>query len=339
MAIPEKERRAKPEQQQQRITKVRAEVPEPVGRWTAGGGAEGGIVWVVGDERDRAGNSYCDEHRAHRADREPAHAFAKRIPPVGRQFALGRARRNRCHSHPHDFGANSHWDFAVKRTRGIIATNGLGPATMDRADVIIFGGGLVGLALVSALNSSGCRPSWSTPPIRRRAPAASFDGRTSAVSSSSMRMLETIGVQPHLAEPGCAIRRIAVADGLQPGGINFDSDDGAARLHARKPQLRAALQARAEAGKNAWLLWKSRCDVDRGDHGVLVALEDGRKLSAPLLIAATAATRQPEKPPGSMSRAGNMIITRSSPCSGMNGRMIMSPMRFSIRPVRSRCCP
>ena len=168
---------------------------------------------------------------------------------------------------------------------------------MDRADVIIFGGGLVGLALVSALDSSGLSAIVVDPADPAPRTAASFDGRTSAVSSSSMRMLETIGVQPHLAEPGCAIRRIAVSDGLQPGGINFDSDDEEPLgfMHENR-NLRAALQARAEAGKNAWLLWKSRVvDVDRGDHRVLVALEDGRKLSAPLLIAAdgrNSATRE-----------------------------------------------
>src|SRR5438552_7646873 len=52
-------------------------------------------------------------------------------------------------------------------------------------------------------------------------------------------------------------------------------------------KLRAALEARAEAGKNIWLLWKSNVTkVDRSDHGVVVSLEDGRKLSAPLLVAA-----------------------------------------------------
>jgi 2-octaprenyl-6-methoxyphenol hydroxylase len=60
--------------------------------------------------------------------------------------------------------------------------------------------------------------------------------------------------------------------------------------------LRAALQARAEAGKNIWLLWKSNVtNVDRGDHSVVVSLEDGRKLSAPLLVAAdgrNSATRE-----------------------------------------------
>ena len=101
-------------------------------------------------------------------------------------------------------------------------------------------------------------------------------------------MLETIGVADHLAEPGCPIWRIAVADGLEPGGLHFDPDDGEPLgLMNENRHLRLALQARAEAGKNVWLLWKSRVDqVDRGEPGVVVALEDGRKLHAPLLVAA-----------------------------------------------------
>jgi 2-octaprenyl-6-methoxyphenol hydroxylase len=159
---------------------------------------------------------------------------------------------------------------------------------MDRADVIIFGGGLVGLALASALDSSGLSAIVVDPADPAPRSQTAFDGRTSAVSSSSMRMLETIGVADQLAEPGCPINRIAVADGLKPGGLHFDSDDEhpLGFMHENR-NLRAALQARAEAGKNLWLLWKSRVtSVERGDHGVVVALEDGRKLSAPLLVAA-----------------------------------------------------
>jgi len=159
---------------------------------------------------------------------------------------------------------------------------------MDRADVIIFGGGLVGLALASALDSSGLSAIVVDPADPAPRTDAAFDGRTSAVSSSSMRMLETIGVAGHLAEAGCPIWRIAVADGLKPGGLHFDPDDGEPLgfMHENR-NLRAALHARAGAGKNLWLLWKSRvADVERGEHGVVVALEDGRKLSAPLLVAA-----------------------------------------------------
>ena len=145
---------------------------------------------------------------------------------------------------------------------------------MDQADVIIFGGGLIGLALASALDSSGVSSILLDPADPSPRASASFDGRTSAVSSSSMRMLETIGVAAHLAQSGCPIRRIAVADGLKPGGLHFDSqdDEPLGFMHENR-HLRAALQARAEAGKNIWVIWKSQViGVDRADHGVVIAL-------------------------------------------------------------------
>jgi 2-octaprenyl-6-methoxyphenol hydroxylase len=159
---------------------------------------------------------------------------------------------------------------------------------MDRADVSIFGGGLVGLTLASALDSSGLSAIVVDPADPAPRSSAAFDGRTSAVSSSSMRMLGTIGVLDQLAVTGCPIRTITVADGLAPGGIHFDADEDEPLgwMHENR-HLRTALQARADAGKNIWLLWKSRIgEVARGDHGVIVSLADGRKLSAPLLVAA-----------------------------------------------------
>jgi 2-octaprenyl-6-methoxyphenol hydroxylase len=167
---------------------------------------------------------------------------------------------------------------------------------MDRADVIIFGGGMVGLAFASALDSSGVSAIVVDPADPALRKGAAFDGRTSAVSSSSMRMLQTIGVADHLAEPGCPIRRIAVADGLEPGGLHFDADDEPLGFMHENRHLRAALQERAEAGRNIWLLWKSAvASVDRADGGVTVSLDDGRKLHAPLLVAAdgrNSATRE-----------------------------------------------
>ena len=111
---------------------------------------------------------------------------------------------------------------------------------MDRADVIIFGGGLVGLALAAALDSSGLSAIVVDPADPAQRKGAAFDGRTSAVSSSSMRMLKTIGVADHLAEAGCPIRRIAVADGLDPGGLHFD-DVTARRVTCRRARRIARL--------------------------------------------------------------------------------------------------
>jgi 2-octaprenyl-6-methoxyphenol hydroxylase len=159
---------------------------------------------------------------------------------------------------------------------------------MDRADVIILGGGLIGLALASALDSSGVSAVVVDPADPEQRTDAAFDGRTSAVSSSSMRMLEAIGVADRLPEPGCPIRRISVADGLEPGGLQFapDDDEPLGWMHENR-HLRAALRARAESGRDAWILWKARMsEIDRGDHAVTMTLVDGRKFSAPLLVAA-----------------------------------------------------
>ena len=160
---------------------------------------------------------------------------------------------------------------------------------MDRADVIILGGGLVGLALAAALDSSGLSAIVVDPADPDLRLDAAFDGRTSAVSSSSMRMLETTGVGDHFAAPGCPILKIQVADGLEPGGLAFEPDEDGEPLgwmHENR-HLRAALRARAEAGRKLWLLWKSRvAEVERGEHGVVVCLDDGRQLTAPLLVAA-----------------------------------------------------
>ena len=160
---------------------------------------------------------------------------------------------------------------------------------MDRADVIILGGGLVGLALAAALDASGLSSIVIDPADPEQRKAHAFDGRTSALSSSSKRMFDTIGISDHFPAAGCPIRRIEVADGLAPGGLAFDpgDDDEPLGWMNENRHLRAALLARAEAGPHIWLMWKSKpAEVLRGEHGVIVRLEDGRTVAAPLLVAA-----------------------------------------------------
>jgi 2-octaprenyl-6-methoxyphenol hydroxylase len=160
---------------------------------------------------------------------------------------------------------------------------------MDRADVIILGGGLVGLALAAALDSSGLSSIVVDPADPAQRKTVAFDGRTSALSSSSKRMFDTIGISEYFSVAGCPIRRIEVADGLDPGGLVFDpgDDDEPLGWMNENRHLRAALLSRAEAGKNIWLMWKAKpAAVERGDHGVTVRLEDGRVIGAPLLVAA-----------------------------------------------------
>ena len=65
---------------------------------------------------------------------------------------------------------------------------------MNRADVIILGGGLVGLTLAVALDRHGLSTIVVDPANPDSQVAPSYDGRATAVSSSSWRMLQAIGV-------------------------------------------------------------------------------------------------------------------------------------------------
>ena len=169
---------------------------------------------------------------------------------------------------------------------------------MQRSDVIILGGGLVGLALAAALDASGLSASVVDPADPDLRLDAAFDGRTSAVSSSSARMFDAIGVTPHFPVPGGPIRQIRTSDGLAPGSLTFDAGaegEPLGWMHENR-NLRAALRARAEAGPAITLRYKtSATAIDRSEHGVTVTLDNGDTLHAPLLVSAegrNSATRE-----------------------------------------------
>ena len=163
--------------------------------------------------------------------------------------------------------------------------------TQDRsqADVIILGGGLVGLALSAALDGAGLTSIIVDPADPDTRKDVAFDGRTTAVSSSSMRMFRATGVLDHLPGPGCPIHAIRVADGLAPGALTFEpGEDGEPLgvMHENR-HLRAALLARAEAGERIALRWKSGTpEVVRDDFSATVRLGDGSELRAPLVVGA-----------------------------------------------------
>ena len=160
---------------------------------------------------------------------------------------------------------------------------------MDRADVIILGGGLVGLALAAALDTSGLSAIIIDPADPDQRTDAAYDGRATALASSSRRMFDTVGISDHFPEPGSPIRRIEVSDGLAPGGLAFDPGEGEEPLgwmHENR-HLRAALRARAEAGRHIDLRWQRRAtSVERGEHSVAATLDDGRVVRAALLVVA-----------------------------------------------------
>jgi 2-octaprenyl-6-methoxyphenol hydroxylase len=159
----------------------------------------------------------------------------------------------------------------------------------DKADVIIIGGGLIGLTQALSLAAHGI----SSHVVDRADPAtlmtAGFDGRTSAISSSSMKMLSAIGLSDRMAGNGCPIEQIWVSDGLRPGSLDFvpDMDDGYLGQMFENRFLRQTLYEAADAHPDISLHMPVRI-VSKSWNGtaVEVELEQAEKLTADLMIVA-----------------------------------------------------
>lgn len=160
---------------------------------------------------------------------------------------------------------------------------------MDRADVIILGGGLIGLSLAVALDRHGLSAIVIDPADPERNLAPAFDGRATAIASASWRMLEAIGIAERLGGERCPILSIRVSDGLDPGGIVFDSEDSGDPLGimVENRRLRQVLrEAALDSAKVRLLMPAAAGAIVRDSAGVRVALEDGRAVAAPLLVGA-----------------------------------------------------
>ena len=166
---------------------------------------------------------------------------------------------------------------------------------MKQADVVISGGGMVGLTLGLALAQGGFKTV-----IADVVPAAAildpkFDGRVSALAYASVRMLTVLGVWEGLAPHAQPIREILVTDGVaglpaSPFSLHFDAQEvGAEALGhiAENRHIRAALYGAVAASKNLELIAPATVKSIKTDGGgAVVLLEDGSEIAAPLVVAA-----------------------------------------------------
>jgi 2-octaprenyl-6-methoxyphenol hydroxylase len=160
---------------------------------------------------------------------------------------------------------------------------------MERVDVIILGGGLVGQTLALALDAHGLTSAVVDPMDPAKALAAGFDGRASAIASASWKMLDVIGVADALKPLGCPIHRIEVRDGLQKGALDFTTaaEDEPLGTMVENRVLRSALRDAVLKAKGVTLHVPDKAaEVVRDASGVHVTLESGQTLSASLLVAA-----------------------------------------------------
>jgi 2-octaprenyl-6-methoxyphenol hydroxylase len=160
---------------------------------------------------------------------------------------------------------------------------------MQRFDVIISGGGLVGLTLAIALARHGIQTAVVDPADPKTTLAAGFDGRVSSVASASWKMFETLGLADRIRGDACPIDRIWVSEGLSGGALDFmpDADDGALGHMVENIVLRRALDAAANEEGNITRFQPDKAvSVERDLDGVRMRLASGVELSASLHVAA-----------------------------------------------------
>lgn len=159
----------------------------------------------------------------------------------------------------------------------------------DKRDLVILGGGLVGMTLALAAARKGLTSHVVDKADPAELTAEHADGRASAVSTASWNLFANIGLGERLAPLGCPIEAIAVTDQMKPGRIDFrpGPDEGSlGRMFANRDIRLALFEAAANEPAIAWHSRRSAANRARGPHGVAVTLDDGRELGASLLIGA-----------------------------------------------------
>jgi 2-octaprenyl-6-methoxyphenol hydroxylase len=161
------------------------------------------------------------------------------------------------------------------------------------ADLVVCGGGMVGLSLGLAAAQGGLKVAVVDALATDTQLEARFDGRVSALAYASVRMLTALKVWPHLEAHAQPIHEILVTDGkadapASPFSLHFDSREvGAPSLGhiAENRHIRAALFAAIPP--NLTLIAPATVtSLEVGPGQVTALLSNGQRIKAALAVAA-----------------------------------------------------
>ncbi len=168
-------------------------------------------------------------------------------------------------------------------------------SVFDSPEVVVAGGGMVGLTLGIALAQSGIETvviDGADPAIARD---AAFDGRVSSFAPASRRMLEVLSVWAHVEPHAEPVLDIVVGDGTVRGGastamLHFDHRDLGSEPLAHMVEnrhFRMALDARARSCPHLKVIAPARVSLVQAEGSVVrVRTESGGEIRARLCVAA-----------------------------------------------------
>jgi len=161
-------------------------------------------------------------------------------------------------------------------------------------DVIIGGGGMVGVTLALALAQGGLKVAVADPMPQAALTDAKFDGRVSALAYASVRMYQALGVWPDLEADAQPINDILVTDAkldreASPFSLHFDHREIGEPLGriVENRHIRAALYKAANASANIELISPAAMTAlsQEGAH-IVASLSNGDSVRARLAVAA-----------------------------------------------------
>jgi 2-octaprenyl-6-methoxyphenol hydroxylase len=162
-------------------------------------------------------------------------------------------------------------------------------ADTETRDLLILGGGLVGMTLALAAAKQGL----SSHVVDRADPAEltaeGFDDRATAISTASWHLFCNIGIAEGLEQFACDIASIAVTDQNKPGRLDFTPEPHEGTLGRMFPNRRLRLALFEAAADEPLINWVSKAEIaerQRSEFGVAAVLADGRKLKGRLMVAA-----------------------------------------------------
>ncbi len=160
----------------------------------------------------------------------------------------------------------------------------------QKTEIAIIGGGLAGLTMAAVLDAYGFKAVCIDRDKPQKQATEKFDGRTTAISAGSRRLLDAIGIWDDIKDHACPIEQIRVADGTSPKFLHFDSLEtglGDFGWIIENYRLRRLLINRIENSKH--IDYKTGVAVDhfeRQKSAVQLNLSDKTVITANLVIAA-----------------------------------------------------